>query len=876
MTDYYWNSGVDDDFLTPTAWNPQGVPQKQDAAFVNVAGTYNVTVNASEVAWVNGLSIDDANATLALNGGQLTVDDTLTSAGAITMDNGATYSGAYLTAAAIQNTGSMNIDTFDGSGGAYLGDFGDLSSSGPIVVGNADLSASTNVVVNTLNSQSDISVTGATQSGAAAKATVWFHAYNAAAKLDDALSVSGNAALDGVAITSIGATGSLSLSGSAASFDGATSASHPLALTLNQGAINLDEGAQLNIAAGFANSGLITVASADSGSELTIGGDATNSGRIIVNSNAAGSNPNLDIGGNLINSGLLNIGASVVNSAASTAMTINTLQDTGLFSIGGGAGTTSVEVAGTATVSQHGAIIVFTGSTFSASSLDATNQGTINVEGGVVSAPITVDNGSLLLVNQQNGVDFAAAATLDDGGREIVDGGSTVAGATISGGELDLDDDVTMLSAVTFDAAGGKLGLYGATPQTNLQVDGVNLLSKIDLYNVVTASQPILLNNSTQHNVLQITETNSALFDIQLDPNADYSRVQFTAQTDPGGSGTLISENACYGPGTLILTQSGERPVEALVVGDLAITASGVLRPIRWIGRRRVDCRSHPAPETVWPYRVLAGAFAPGLPSRDLLLSPDHCVVIDTAEGPAFVSIRTLENGATIAQTPVDEIVYRHVELDAHSVIFANGLPAESFLDCGNRRAFDGAVTSLRPQFAPARRDGFCLPVLSDGAAVAEARRRLRLRAEALGWLAAWIEPSVGLLADGEWIEAEAGRFCISAQARDVRLISTVFTPLHFESRLADRRRLGVGVAGLKISSGRGERIIGLDHVAFGEGFYEIEDGHGFRWTNGEARLSADLWRGECGFIELEFDLIAGARRFWQAPDPRVSARYSA
>ncbi len=882
MTDFNWNSGVDDDFLTATAWNPQGVPQRLDAAFINVAGTYTVTVSAGEAAWVNSLSIGDANATLALNGGELTVDDELSSMGAITLDNGASFSGAFLTASSIQISGSMTIDAFDGSGGAYLGDFGALASSGPIVVGNADLSASTNMIVNMLSNQCDISVTGSTQSGAAAKATVLFHAYTGAAKLDDMISVTGNAELNGVKITSIGVTGALSLSGSAASFDGTSSASNPLALTLNQGTITVDEGAQLNIAAGFANSGLISEisdADAASGGALNFQGDATNSGRIVVNNDAVapGNNPILDVVGNFFNGGLVNIDASVVNSAASTTITFNALQDTGLFSIGGGAGTTTVDVTGAATVSQHGALVVFVGSTFSAASLEATNQGTVNVEGGVISAPITVDNGSLLLVNQQGGVDFSSAVTLDSGGREIVDSGSTIAGPTISGGELDLDDGVTLLSPVMFDAAGGKLGIFGATPPTSLQVDGFNLQTQIDLFNVVTNSQPVLLNNSTQHNVLQITATDNSLFDIQLDPSADYSHVRFVAQTDAGGSGTLITEAACYGPGTLILTQSGERPIEALVVGDLAVTASGLLRPIRWIGQRRVDCRRHPAPETVWPYRVAAGAFAPGQPSRDLLLSPDHCVVIETADGPAFATIRTLENGATITQTPVDEIVYRHVELDAHSVIVANGLPAESFLDCGNRRAFDGDVVSLRPHFAPDRRDGFCLPALSDGAAVAEARRRLRLRAEALGWLSTWIEPDVGLLADGERIEGEAGRFRLSSQARDVRLISTVFVPLHFESRLADRRRLGVAVAGLKVNGPRGRRTVALDDPAFGDGFYEIEGGGRFRWTNGEARLSADLWRGG-GLIELEFDLVADMRRFWRAPDarPRGDRRYSA
>jgi hypothetical protein len=38
----------------------------------------------------------------------------------------------------------------------------------------------------------------------------------------------------------------------------------------------------------------------------------------------------------------------------------------------------------------------------------------------------------------------------------------------------------------------------------------------------------------------------------------------------------------------------------------------------------------------------------------------------------------------------VEEVTYYHVELATHDVILADGLPCESYLDTGNRAAFEG------------------------------------------------------------------------------------------------------------------------------------------------------------------------------------------
>ncbi len=154
---------------------------------------------------------------------------------------------------------------------------------------------------------------------------------------------------------------------------------------------------------------------------------------------------------------------------------------------------------------------------------------------------------------------------------------------------------------------------------------------------------------------------------------------------------------ACFASGTKLLTPRGPVAVESLREGDLLVTAGG-LAPIRWIGHRRTDLARHPRPHDVMPVRVRAGAFGDDTPVRDLVLSPDHAVFVDGV----LIPIRHLANGTSIAQEARDDITYWHVELARHDVVIAEGLPCESYLDTGNRSAFENAdgPVELHPEFA--------------------------------------------------------------------------------------------------------------------------------------------------------------------------------
>jgi len=112
---------------------------------------------------------------------------------------------------------------------------------------------------------------------------------------------------------------------------------------------------------------------------------------------------------------------------------------------------------------------------------------------------------------------------------------------------------------------------------------------------------------------------------------------------------------SCFATGTSIRTARGDVPVEHLAIGDRLALRHGGTAPLVWLGHRDVDCRRHPAPRSVWPVRVRRDAFGPGLPARDLLLSPDHAVFCDGV----LIPVRHLLNGTSIVQEAHGDLLAR-------------------------------------------------------------------------------------------------------------------------------------------------------------------------------------------------------------------------
>ena len=321
----------------------------------------------------------------------------------------------------------------------------------------------------------------------------------------------------------------------------------------------------------------------------------------------------------------------------------------------------------------------------------------------------------------------------------------------------------------------------------------------------------------------------------------------------------------CFVAGTRIATARGEIPVETLRVGDRVVALrSRRFAEVTWLGHRRLDCSAHPRGHDVWPVRILANAFATDMPHRDLLLSPDHALFLDGA----LVPVRFLLNGATIVQERVAKVTYWHVELASHDVLLANGLPAESYLDTGNRGVFENAVGPSRAHAALARRvreARACAPVQFDPAAHVALRRRLLARAPVLGRLLTE-DPDLHVLADGLPMPAMRADFSWSVTlppgTREVRLRSRVAVPAEILADSADRRALGVAVTHLALD---GAAIPPNDRRR-ADGWLAAEPV--IQWTNGDALLHCDPSRPVSRLLEIT---LAPLLRYWlPATPPRM------
>lgn len=346
--------------------------------------------------------------------------------------------------------------------------------------------------------------------------------------------------------------------------------------------------------------------------------------------------------------------------------------------------------------------------------------------------------------------------------------------------------------------------------------------------------------------------------------------LNFAADLDPSAfvldaaTGTIV---VCLVTGTLVRTTRGDIPVEDLRIGDVAVTASSQLRPIRWIGSTELECGKAANPRKCWPIRIAAGAMGPDKPSHDLIVSPAHgiCVTVVT---DVLMPASVLVNGATIDHVECAKVTYWHVELDEHDILVTNGLPTESYVDHGNRSFFSqtmGASIQLVNDH-----EQRCLTYVSDGPLIEAVRMQIHARALDMGWTLS-DDPfaDIHLIADGQRIDPmiDEGRaeFRVRSSVSELWLASEWGAP-NLVSSSGDGRRLGVCFSRLVIEDGVAEpRHIFADDNRLNDGFHYVEDGRR-RWTAGRAHLPSSLWEGYGGILRLTFEFAGPAVPRWIPP----------
>ena len=152
------------------------------------------------------------------------------------------------------------------------------------------------------------------------------------------------------------------------------------------------------------------------------------------------------------------------------------------------------------------------------------------------------------------------------------------------------------------------------------------------------------------------------------------------------GTPLTLTSVSCFMAGTAIRTPSGDVAVETLKAGDLVTLSDGRTAPVCWLGRQTISM-VFADPLRVLPIRIQANALGDNVPARDLLLSPDHALLVDNI----LIQAGALVNGTSITrESRVPEIfTYYHVEVADHSLILAENTPAETFVDNVDRLNFD-------------------------------------------------------------------------------------------------------------------------------------------------------------------------------------------
>ena len=179
-----------------------------------------------------------------------------------------------------------------------------------------------------------------------------------------------------------------------------------------------------------------------------------------------------------------------------------------------------------------------------------------------------------------------------------------------------------------------------------------------------------------------MTSTNIGSAGQNQSMQSDNGGQNYYAQSSPN-SGSIP---ACYGPGSMIATPDGAKPVEALTIGDHILTAGGRVSVVRWVWRGDIPL-GH-LPQVQKPVLIRRGAIGPGKPSRDLIVSGQHRIVVgahgqleDHFGAPVMVPAKALTRLPGIRfMAGKSDIEWHHFLCDRHEVAVVNGVASESLL----------------------------------------------------------------------------------------------------------------------------------------------------------------------------------------------------
>ena len=455
----------------------------------------------------------------------------------------------------------------------------------------------------------------------------------------------------------------------------------------------------------------------------------------------------------------------------------------------------------TVSISDNSSVTVATGTSLV---LDQSKlmSGTINVDGGSIKNTNAFRNSGPLTIN------FGATTKTKSN--------------TVTINSYGLNGEVTFTNVspgdnITFEQSWGTIKL----------VDGISGVIKVE---------------DSKGDIL------STLYTAKKSDGSYYRLSDFSLSSD-GKNSTLV----CFLSGSLISTPYGTKAVEDLNINDEIIAyVDGVAtsRSVTWAGQARCNVRAHlPDDEAGYPVRILKDAISDGVPFKDMLITAEHCLFFDGK----FVPARMLVNGRSIFfDKSITSYDYYHIETESHSVIMADGMLTESYLDTGNRNTFSqkGNVVSIGSSRNLSWNDA-AAPLTVSRETIELLFRKIERRADKAGFaLQAEARPltnesNLHLTTDTGAVIRPArennGRvmFMIPSGVESVRIVSNASRPCDVIGPfIDDRRSLGILVGTVTLfESNRTRTLTDHLHDAQLSGWNNVEEGT-MRWTSGNALLS--------------------------------------
>ncbi|MCG4260206.1 Hint domain-containing protein [Acetobacter senegalensis] len=510
------------------------------------------------------------------------------------------------------------------------------------------------------------------------------------------------------------------------------------------------------------------------------------------------------------------------------------------------------------------------------------SSGTINFLIGLASVPTFTIGGT---TDINFAINAATVSTVNIYGGIASFSGGIVAGALAGsninigyGGKYDGSTQLVSLlqgTTVNFTTGGGTLVLNGDHKLLNLSGTSITgydpQYDTIEIDNTVApVSGYVISGSGTSRTItLQGSDGNDiASYSVTIADGANVPTGTYNNSVNSQDLATnplkITYENgntyigACFLSDSMIRTPEGDVAVQDIQVGDSVVAyvdGQQVVRKVVWAGKTRVAVKAGlPDDEAGYPVRILKDALAEGVPYKDMLVTPEHCLFFNGL----FTPVRMLVNGASIFYDhSITSYDYYHIETEQHSVIMADGVMTESYLDTGNRGSFrqEGTVVSLNAGSHKTARtwaEDAAAPLVVAQAVVEPIFRKIEARAKHAGIEA--VIPTRVVTNDADvHLVTESGAIIRKAREQNgkvffmlppgidrVWLVSRTSRPADTIGPFVDdRRQLGVLVSNMSLQEGVGaaRNLENIMQDADLQGWHDVDAGHSMRWTAGHAEI---------------------------------------